>query len=108
MEEVKNVATLSEKLVDCADREAAWFRSRRGEEARLPASIRLLYSAAKNIDMLNAQLVELKDQAQALTRILSEQASCETCKSGPAKKCGVRSECSEDRTLWDLKDPTGT
>ena len=105
MEEVKNMATLPEKLVDCADREAAWFRSRRGEEARLPASIRLLYSAAKNIDMLNTQIAELKDQAQALTKMLSEQASCETCRSGPAKKCGIRSECGEDKGLWSLNDP---
>ena len=116
MEEVKNekCAELKEpsanldlpgKLIACANHLGEKVKAKHGEEARLPGSIRLLYSAGAFILEQNKHIRDLEDQLQALTHMLSEYASCETCKEGPAKKCRVRSECGENKTLWSLKDP---
>lgn len=93
------------KLYACAKQQEERYREKHGEDARLPGSIRLMYSAGGMLLVQKEQIAKLEDQLQALTGMLSDQASCGTCKSGPAKKCSVRGECGESKGLWSLKDP---
>lgn len=103
MEEVKKL-TLSEKLRACADAGMGRYKEKHGEEARAPGHLRLMYSAASVIDSQDIVINELKGQNQKLLRVLAANASCDTCKSGPAKQCAVRGECGDDHGLWQFND----
>lgn len=103
MEEVKKL-TLSEKLRACADEGVARFKAKKGEDVRIPGYMRLMYSAASTIDSQDVAIDELKKQNQKLLQALAANASCDNCKSGPAKQCAVRGECGDDRGLWQFND----
>ena len=100
--EAKNDATLAEKLIACAEASAQRFRAKHGEEARLPGSIRLMFSAADFIEKQQSEILSLEDQNRKVMQALAEHASCDTCKSGPVKQCPVRGECGDDRSLWEF------
>lgn len=103
MEEVKEL-TLSEKLRAYVSRKEEQYKEKFGEEARIPGFLRLIYSAAAVLDSNAAKIAELEEQNQKLLQALAANASCDTCKSGPAKQCAVRGECGDDRGLWQFND----
>ena len=95
--------TLSEKMRNNAEAAEARFREKHHEEARLPGYIRLLYSGADMIERQEAENAELKVKLQEAMEALSDTASCETCKNGNPKNCPMRSECGDDRALWQFR-----
>ena len=103
MEEVKKL-TLSEKLRACADAGVERFKAKHGEETRTPGHLRLMYSAATVLDNNAEKIAELEEQNSKLLQALASDASCDSCKSGPAKQCAVRGECGEERGLWQFDD----
>ena len=103
MEEVKEL-TLSEKLRACADKKVERLKEKYGEGAYVPGFLRLMYSAAAALDLQEAKIYELEGQNQKLLQALAVNASCDTCKRGPSKKCPVRGECGKERSLWEFKD----
>ena len=103
MEELKNL-TLAEKLRASADDGSARFKAKHGDEARIPGHMRLMYSAAAALESKDVEISELKMQNQKLLQALASDASCDTCKSGPAKTCAVRGECGDSRVLWQFGD----
>lgn len=100
--EERNELTLEEKLKACANQITERIQRKHGEDAKLPGYIRLMFSAADYIEKQRAEIDELKGLCEKAHRILAEEASCTTCKSGPEKKCNVRGECGKDHSLWEL------
>lgn len=95
--------TLSEKMRNNAEAAEARFREKHREDVKLPGYIRLLYSGAEMIDRQTAENAELKVKLQEAMEALSDAASCDTCKNGTPKNCPMRSECGDDRALWQFR-----
>ena len=96
--------TLAEKIRASADEGAARFKAKHGDEVRIPGHMRLMYSAAAALESKDVEISELKMQNQKLLQALAVNASCDNCKSGPAKQCAVRGECGDNRGLWQFND----
>lgn len=97
--------SLAEKLKACANQIAERIRGKNGEDARLPGSVRLMFSAADYIKKQEEEIEELKSLYEKARKALAEDASCASCKNGPEKKCSVRGECGKNHSLWDF-DPS--
>lgn len=101
---IANAQNMAIKLSGCAEEAAERFRSKRGDEAKLPGSIRLMYSAAKVITEMYEYIQYQGKQLDKAMDALAEEASCATCKNGDTQKCHVKKECGKDHSLWEF-DP---
>lgn len=99
---VKNAQTMAVKLSGCAEEAAERFKQKRGEEAKLPGYIRLMYSAAKVITECYECIQEQDQQLDRMSEVIRNNATCNTCKNGDAKKCPIKSECGKDHSLWEF------
>ena len=100
---ISNAQNMAIKLSSCAEGASERFRAKRGEEVKLPGYIRLMYSAAKVITELYEYIQNQGQQLENAMSMLTEEASCNTCKNGEAKKCSIKSECGKDHSLWEFK-----
>jgi hypothetical protein len=99
---ISNAQSMAIKLSGCADEAAERFRAKRGEEVKLPGYIRLMYSAAKVITEMYEHIQDQGQQLEKAMAVITEEASCNTCKNGDAKKCSIKSECGKEHSLWEF------
>lgn len=99
---VENAQNMAVKLSGCAEVATERFKQKHGEEARLPGNIRLMYSAAKVMTELYESIQEKDRQLDKAIAALMDEASCDTCKNGDAKKCPIKKECGKDHSLWEF------